>query len=361
MGVTLFGALCCAQPSFGQAATQNQAEPPPTKPKVIVPGSSSSTIESITEEYNQQLLELERRRLERLARLAASQPPAEANKTYEHVFRLVVGNNLFLEAEPIARRVLKTAGISPSVRFLAQSVNVIAAADRGAYDESLADLRNSIGGPTVPNQAGTRAPLLDTSALLILCEAYYQRLIQADQIQPARQAFRLIFQDAQNPAVKSYCAGRLNRLDMVGQPAPQIQGTDLDGKPVSLADLKGNAVLVVFWASWCLPSAAEVEWLNEVNNTYRNQGFRILGINLDTASSGAPSLESVLPNVRRFVLDHNVHWPNLVNGAGAHDYAKAYAITDIPANVLIGRDGTVFHLDLMRKNLASVIARAVAR
>ena len=68
-----------------------------------------------------------------------------------------------------------------------------------------------------------------------------------------------------------------------------------------------------------------------------------------------------MPNIRRFLLDHNVRWPNLVNGDGAHDYAAAYGVTEIPTNVLIGRDGTVIHVDLSRKNLAQVVARAVGR
>jgi thiol-disulfide isomerase/thioredoxin len=119
-------------------------------------------------------------------------------------------------------------------------------------------------------------------------------------------------------------------------------------------------VLVVFWASWCLPSSAEVAWLDQVYEAYRNRGFRILGINLDALESGDPKLERIMPNIRRFLLDHNVRWPNLVNGTGARDYAKAYGITEIPTNVLVGPDGTVIHLDLSRKNLDPVIARAVS-
>ena len=65
----------------------------------------------------------------------------------------------------------------------------------------------------------------------------------------------------------------------------------------------------------------------------------------------SPKLAIVMPNIRRFILDHNVRWPNLVNGTGAQDYAKAYGVSDIPANVLIGRDGKVAHLDLTAKNL----------
>jgi thiol-disulfide isomerase/thioredoxin len=301
--------------------------------------------------------------LEQLAQLAARQLPADGQHTYEVLLRLAIANNLFVDAEPIADRILKSREkSSPAVLFLANTINIIAAADRGAYDESLADLRSSVGDRTDANR-NSKAPgaLLDTSALLALCEAYYQRLIQGDQFEIARNAFRLIQKESGNSAVKTYCASRLNRLEMIGKPAPQIQGTDLDGKPVSLANLKGNAVLVVFWASWCLPNSEEIAWLDEAERKYRDRGFRILGINLDAHPSAGVPLENVMPNIRRFVMDHNVRWPTLINGSGAQDFAGAFGVTDIPANVLIGRDGNVIHLDLSRKKLDSVIAQSVAR
>ena len=85
----------------------------------------------------------------------------------------------------------------------------------------------------------------------------------------------------------------------------------------------------------------------------------MLGINLDTAQDGGQPVETVLPNIRRFVLDHNIPWPTLINGDGERDYAKTYGITDIPANVLIGRDGTVIGLDLDRSNLRREIEQAL--
>src|SRR5207244_1947242 len=111
--------------------------------------------------------------------------------------------------------------------------------------------------------------------------------------------------------------------------------------PFNLADAKGKVVLVDFWASWCLPSAAEVESLQQVAETYRSRGFQIVGINLDTLQDGGEKLETVLPNIRRFLLDQNILWPTLINGSGDADYARAYGVTEIPANVLIAKDGTV--------------------
>ena len=63
------------------------------------------------------------------------------------------------------------------------------------------------------------------------------------------------------------------------------------------------------------------------------------------------SPDAVRPAVRRFLLEYNVRWPNLINGAGDQDYAGLYAVSEVPANVLIGREGTLIHLDLTRSNL----------
>src|SRR5207245_2757710 len=162
------------------------------------------------------------------------------------------------------------------------------------YDESLADLRRVIGERSERvRPAEAPAALLDTPSLLAICGAYYQRLVQAGRFDVARKAFQLVGGESSNPAVKEFCAGRLHQLNLVGKPAPPIQGTDVDGQPVSLAGLKGNVVLVVFWASWNQPNAAEVAWLDQAYQTYRNRGFRILGINVDTLQSGDSKLETV--------------------------------------------------------------------
>jgi peroxiredoxin len=362
LALSLSLAISLSPRALGQAVSANQHEPAQPNPKVLRPGAGGSTLQSINDDYNRRLLELERQRLEQMGQLAAKQSPQEAAETYTQLFRLAIVNNLFTEAEPIAEKALKSANPSPLVQFLAHTINVIAAADRGASDESLADLRQALGDKSAGNPPGevpAPATALDTVELLSLCDAYFQRLVHADQFDAARKAFRLIHDKTENPAVKAFCASRLYQLDLIGKPAPAIVGTDLDGKPVSLAALKGNVVLVVFWASWCLPSSAETAWLDQAYTSHYKRGFRTIGINLDTVQHGGTPLETVMPNIRRFLLDHNVRWPNLINGLGAHDYAKAYGVTEIPSNVLIGRDGTVIHLNLARKNLDSVITRAV--
>ena len=194
-----------------------------------------------------------------------------------------------------------------------------------------------------------------------ICDAYYQRLIEHAQYEHARKALTILLGSTQRPELKAFVSSRLRRLDLVGKPAPAIRGTDLDHKLFDLADARGKVVLVVFWASWCEPGAAEIESLQELDEAYRVRGLKIVGINLDALSEDGQKPESALPNVRHFLLDYDVRWPTLINGRGDKDYAKAYGVTEIPANVLIGRDGTVVQIDLVSKNLDSMVARAVGR
>ncbi len=74
----------------------------------------------------------------------------------------------------------------------------------------------------------------------------------------------------------------------VGDLAPELTGTaddgstfsltDLDGKPVRLADLRGRAVWINFWASWCPPCQAETPTIRSMDEKYRDLGLTIVAI-----------------------------------------------------------------------------------
>jgi thiol-disulfide isomerase/thioredoxin len=240
-------------------------------------------------------------------------------------------------------------------------VRIVARADRGAFEDSLDSLRQAVAQRQQEGRPEALKSALTTDELVGICEAYYERLVHESQYAIARKALRMAQDEARDPAVKAFLKSRLDRVELVGKPAPPIRGTDVDGKPFDLADLRGKVVLVDFWASWCHPSAAEVQWLEQAYDAHRDQGFQIVGINLDTLQDGGQKLETVFPNIRRFLLDFNVRWPTLINGTEARDYATAYGITDIPVNVLIDRNGTVVEVDLVRKNLEPVLSRVVGR
>jgi thiol-disulfide isomerase/thioredoxin len=320
-------------------------------------GAVSDPIRAIDEEYSRQVLELGRRRLEQLSQLAARQQPADAAATFERLFRLAITDDLFRDAEVAAATVIERGTSSATTSALAYFVKIIAEADRGAFQDSLKTLRQAVLESTAERPAGAPRAAISPSEVIGICEAYYQRLVEAGQFAIAREAFQLVLEKPYRPAVKDFLTSRLKRLELVGKPAPPIAGADLDGKPFNLANLRGKAVLLVFWASWCQPTAEQVPWLEKVEAEYHDKGLRIVGINLDTQTDGGQKLETVLPNIRRQLLEYNVPWPTLINGKDDQDYAKAYGVSDIPANVLVGPDGSVAQIDLSRRNLEAVLGR----
>jgi peroxiredoxin len=327
------------------------------------PATQLETVADINGMYQKEMGDIERRRLERLATLASKQAKDEANRTYETYFRAAIAANLFAEAEPVAGRVLRSKETASRVILLADVVKIMAEVGRGAYDESLASLTSALEEPDRARArlAGEVPHSLPPDSQLTLLDVYFQRLTQGGQFAIAKKAFGMVRDRSTNPAVKAFAVSRLARLDLVGKSAPPISGTDVDGHPVKLADYHGNVVLVVFWASWCLNNAEEVARLDAAYNAYRDRGLRIVGINLDSLQDGGRVSDGVRSVVRHFLVDYNVRWPNLISGQGDQDYSRAYAVSEIPANVLIGRDGTVIQLDLTGSNLEKAVAQAVGR
>jgi thiol-disulfide isomerase/thioredoxin len=68
---------------------------------------------------------------------------------------------------------------------------------------------------------------------------------------------------------------------LLNKSAPAFALRDLAGRRVSLADYRGKAVLINFWATWCAPCRIEMPWFIALQQKYSAQGFAILGIDSD--------------------------------------------------------------------------------
>ena len=352
-GLVLFVAT-----AWSGLAQAQDARPDPAKKQ------DTLSIEAINARYERELEKLERQRLVQLGELAASQPKAAAEVTYQECLQLAVAKGLYSEAEPIARRLIETVETPSELRTLAILVKIVAEADRGAYDDSLKSLTEAVdekGQQAKPSGEAGRGHGLTVSSRAAIVEAYYQRLIRGNHYDVALKAMKMVAANTETPAIRELATRRTKQLEMVGRPAPPIVGIDLDGKPFRLEDAKGDVVLVYFWASWCLPVAQEIPLLEETYRTYRGRGFRIVGIDVDSAQAEIADSKSVIPSVRRFLVEFNIPWATLINGQGEKDLTRAYSIAEIPANVLIGRDGKVIHLDLTGSKLDKAVAEAVAQ
>ncbi len=117
-----------------------------------------------------------------------------------------------------------------------------------------------------------------------------------------------------------------------GTTPPEIGLNDLQGKPVTLAALKGKVVIVDFWASWCGPCKEELPVLQKLYARYASRGLVVVGVNIDND----------LKSARRFVKKLGLTFP-VVHDA-AKRVVKQYAPPKMPSSYILGRDGKVHHI-----------------
>jgi thiol-disulfide isomerase/thioredoxin len=112
--------------------------------------------------------------------------------------------------------------------------------------------------------------------------------------------------------------------------APNFTLETLDGKNMSLSDLRGKAVLLNFWATWCGPCKIETPWLVELQKEYGSQGLQVVGIAMD--DSGKDDIE-------KFAKDMGVNYPVLL---GKEAVGDAYGgVPALPESFFIGRNGKI--------------------
>lgn len=116
-----------------------------------------------------------------------------------------------------------------------------------------------------------------------------------------------------------------------GYPAPDFALTTLDGETLRLSDLRGQPVLLNFWASWCGPCRVEMPHLQAASVTHDGQ-IAVVGINLTDR-------EARQEDVAAFVDEFGLTFPIALDERG--DVADLYEVRGQPASVFIDRDGMV--------------------
>jgi thiol-disulfide isomerase/thioredoxin len=322
----------------------------------------SGSLVKLLEDYRHKRAALEKQEVADLVALADRLKGEEAVAAYRAAFDLAVSKGLYSDVAPAAQAFLKKNEGDPQTLALAESIVLIAAVDQKDFDASLEELKRLIetfASIKTPTERRLSPPLL-----FAVGEAYLQRLLRSGRYDVARKACAILVEEGIPAAVREYFAGRRARLELVGQLAPEIKGTDVDGKPISLADFKGQVVLVDFWATWCPPCVASFPMIREIAMRYKDQGVTVLGVNLDSLtdsqSTSPEAQKQTLATVRSFLLGQRASWPNLV-GEGAEAAAKAYYVTAVPANLLVGRDGKVLHIEIGPENLDAQIQAALGK
>lgn len=143
---------------------------------------------------------------------------------------------------------------------------------------------------------------------------------------PALGALRPAPETVTPPAAGSNSAAP---APVVGAPAPDFTLTDLNGESVRLSDLKGQVVLLNFWATWCGPCEAEMPAIEDRFTTLKGQGLVVLGINQDEEAE----------TVQAFVDRLGLGFPILLDPGAV--VGELYRARGLPTTFIVDRDGQI--------------------
>ncbi len=118
--------------------------------------------------------------------------------------------------------------------------------------------------------------------------------------------------------------------DPVGQPAPTFSLPLRGGSsPLALEQLRGQVVMVNFWASWCEPCRTEFPLLDQIYKKYKPVGFTLVGVNVEPDAKDA----------ERFIAKTPASFPIVFDKDSA--VSKLYRVSGMPTTVLIDRKGVL--------------------
>ena len=115
----------------------------------------------------------------------------------------------------------------------------------------------------------------------------------------------------------------------IGEPAPGFTGHTLDGRQISLSDLKGSIVAVSFWASWCEPCKTEMPVLQSATHQYSKAHLLVLAVNSGEEKSVISSFVSEMKLTMPVLLDPD------------QTISKRYHVVVLPVTVWIDPQGVV--------------------
>ncbi len=253
-----------------------------------------------------------------LYRVTQGAPPGESDE--EAVLQQLIDDSLILQAAEAAGMTASEEEVTSFLEELKRAHNLT--------DQTLAE--------SLEAEGATLDDLKTTIRQAVLVDRYIQEQIAVGVSPREREAVLARWLETQRSLAnvqiltdKSAKPTLKRRSPAVRAPAPDFTLPDLDGNQVTLSDLRGQAILINFWATWCPPCRLEMPGIQAVYEQYQDQGFRVLAVDIQEPPD----------TVRAFVEEMGLTFTILLDETGA--VSQQYQVRGIPTSFFVNRQGTI--------------------
>lgn len=113
--------------------------------------------------------------------------------------------------------------------------------------------------------------------------------------------------------------------------APEFRLTTLEGEQLDGKSLRGQVVLLDFWATWCVPCRKSMPALQALHDRYAERGFRVVGVSIDEGGAGP---------VKKFVRSKKIRYPIAIDAKTSPAW-EAFRVKAVPAAFLVDAQGRI--------------------
>jgi len=137
----------------------------------------------------------------------------------------------------------------------------------------------------------------------------------------------------------------------IGDAAPNFESVTDTGEAIKLADLRGQVVVLNFWATWCAPCKVEMPEFEEAYETNSDKGFTVLAVNNSETLEQVTTFRDQLKVTFPFVMDEQ------------GDLQRLYGVVSYPSTYILDKDGVIIYKQfgpMTAEKIDTMIAQALA-